>query len=208
MIIKTALVSTAIFCAMAVPGFCAPSFAFEGSGGTFSASGDVLSAAGVDFTSLVVTNDGSYNGTYAITNGSSGPGVMSLSGGYLTLYGDVTGLAGVSGALGTAATELFQIKVSNTTTVDTTNPATITFATGPGDITFGTTLLSDLGALGDLGTCGTGTCGISSTPGGGPNYTVGSTDLTMTASPEPVSFLLTGGGLLFLGGLARRKRKA
>jgi hypothetical protein len=216
MIKKITLVSAAILCATAVPGFCATTFDFTGSGsggagGTFTttvAGGSILQSAGVDFTQLQVAGDANsnLNGVYSITNES-----MTLSGGYLILTGDVTGTE-VGFTNISSPTTLFEIAVSNTTTQTSGVPATITFATGAGEVLYGSTLLSDLDAPNMVGSCPTNTsCVIDGTRVGSTStydsYS-NTVDTTLTATPEPVSFVLMGGGLLFMGGLARRRRKA
>lgn len=199
----------AALCAIALPVYGSTSFNFTTSpaGGTFQTTGSstLNSVTGVDFTLLTVSGDpvAADNGAYTITSGS-----MSTSGGFLVLSGAIASL-GIS-----APTTLMEVSVADLTTSATgTSSANIQISI-PSGITYGSTLLQDLGINNPIVNESCSTCVISSTSGATSgthvNWTAGSEimNTSFTETPEPVSFLLMGGGLLLAGGLARKTRKA
>jgi hypothetical protein len=194
----------------------------------------LTSVTGIDYTTLTISGDTTNpadNGTWTLTSTSgSGKATMSLSGSTFTLTGEIgsctsgcgagtPNLTGISGAL-----ETFTVssKAYNTSASTSSNavagfftsplPAQNSFTLAFGTPTSMTTLASLTNALSFSGVSSNETSGgISSNTtatGSGP-YTFTATsetlNVTLTSTPEPVSFLLVGGGLIGLAFFGRRR---
>jgi hypothetical protein len=197
---------------------------------TSNCGNETLSSFSVPVTQLTVSNaaDAADNGQWTITGGTE---VYALSGSTVTMTvsgtigtcGTCVGgnLGGVNGALTTVTyTGLAGGMPFNSGSTDFTTGGTgnknftlnLGAATSVSDLG---TLLSDLGETATVGsvttspTSGANGAGSSDTGNGTHVYNLaGSTTLgiTLTSTPEPVSFILFGTGLMAVGLIARRRR--
>jgi hypothetical protein len=215
-------------CAFAVPSKASVFLAFSATapgGGTYTMPSGTsngtfsLATASILFTTLIVSNDTfpGTNGTYTLTGTGSGNctnasgATLSLSGSTMTLWGAITGMAGLSSGCNSLVT--FTDSNSGGFTGITTNGGTSSTVSlnNATSISESATLLTDLhvasntspGALG-------GGAGWSSGSGGNGSFTANSEQFTLALvqTPEPVSFLLVGTGLLAMICIAKKKSAA
>jgi hypothetical protein len=218
LMLQKILVGAALMGIAAVPGYCTAILSF-GVGGGFTGNIAVngqgtsqtvasnFSLSG--FNSLSVTGAPSSNGNYTLTNTSLNYNTATKT---LTLLGAISSLSGLS-----SQTTLLTIVYGGSGLLGDTSNSTLSLNlfNNTTSITESSTLLSDLGftptstistlSSGDKITTGSST----SNSGGVYNYTASSETLmsNVTATPEPASLVLLGGGLMALGFRFRRRRR-
>lgn len=211
-----------MLCAMAAPAWCSTSFAFSTStpGGSLTAIGSTLhTMTGVNFNVLTITDSPlDPNGvlTYAITGEN-----FQLSGSDLILTGNIgnytscTGTCSAADNLSLSGAILYEVALSDTTTTVfnanknlslSINSAATTITDAALDAAVGITGPTVTTNVGSSGVTAAGSGAIS---GGYYPFTAASESLntSVTMTPEPVSLLTAGGGLLLVGCLARRRRR-
>jgi hypothetical protein len=199
----------------AIPGFATPLFSFTttSAGGTFigdpTVGATVDSMSNIKFTSLTVANAASGNGSYAITGG-----FLSLD----TANNTLSMIATSIGALANSSGTIFTIQLASPQLTGTGNSGTT------GKIFFPTTATSLVGAaffsdfglfntLTDTALAGSGVTGGAGTHTGftgdapADTYTATSEqfNFNVTSTPEPMSFVLLGSGLIAISFIGRKR---
>jgi len=232
-LLYTTLIITAGILITAAPGYSSASLNFTGTGstGTVTVTGNsntetLSSLSGAPFTQVIISGatTAADNGTWLLNSTS-----LTASGSTITLNGTFgscvalsgcsgTGLTGITGALETITLAGYPYSYNSSSpagSFSTNNPTQTSVNINFGAATSITEipiLLTDLGLIGPQAIGLTGgyvNAAGSGTPVGnvftfGSNFSDG-LQLSITATPEPVSFFLLGTGLLGMGLVARRR---
>jgi hypothetical protein len=221
---KATLGAVVALSAFAVPGSASTVLTFNtsGTGGVINTTGGLsgtlsTSAGGVkalDFSSISVSGAVKDNGTWTLSGTptfqwNSGADTWTLIGtATCSFAANGCGISGTNDVVSAATLLLIQLSTAPTATFigNTVAKVAITNATS---ITESTAFLTDLGLTppstttiaagafieGSGSACSTGNC----------SFTDFSNVLSITLTPEPVSFMMLGSGLLLVGLFARRK---